>query len=88
MTTMNHKYLATWFYDDKTIIGFSAFYGQGEMKQLEDKANVIDAGANIYANYKANDNIDIRGLIGYSMQDYDTTRKLRFIKNQEIIKTI
>lgn len=69
-------------YDDETTVGFAGFYGQGELKQLEDKADVIDAGANIYANYKATENIAVKGLLGYSVQNYDTTRKLNFIKEE------
>ncbi len=65
------------------VLGFAGFYGQGELKQLDDKADVIDAGANVYMSYKYEDNIEIKGLAGYSLQDYDTTRNLRFI-NKEI----
>lgn len=68
--------------EDNMLWGIAGFYGQGELKQLEDKADVIDAGVNVYGDYKVNENIDVKGLIGYSMQDYDTTRKLRFIKQE------
>ena len=69
--------------DENVIFGLAGFYGSGELKQLEDKANVVDAGINAYGEYRVNENVNVKGLIGYSMQDYDTTRKLRFI-NQEI----
>ncbi|GEM_PF-1614123 len=68
--------------EDNLVFGIAGFYGQGELKQMDDKADVIDAGINAYGDYKINDNIDIKGLIGYSMQDYDTTRKLRFNKQE------
>ena len=68
--------------DEDLVFGIAGFYGQGELKQLDDKADVIDAGVNVYGDYKINENIDIKGLIGYSMQDYDTTRTLRFIKQE------
>ena len=68
--------------EDNLIFGIAGFYGQGELKQMDDKADVIDAGLNAYGDYKINDSIDIKGLIGYSMQDYDTTRKLRFNKQE------
>ena len=68
--------------EENVLFGIAGFYGQGELKQLDDKADVIDAGVNVYGDYKVNENIDVKGLIGYSMQDYDTTRKLRFIKQE------
>ena len=68
--------------DESLTFGVAGFYGQGELKQLDDKANIVDAGLNVYGDYKVNENIDVKGLIGYSMQDYDTTRKLRFNKQE------
>ena len=68
--------------DENVIFGIAGFYGQGELKQLDDKADLIDAGINAYGHYKVNEKIDVKGLIGYSMQDYDTTRNLRFIKQE------
>lgn len=68
--------------EDNLVFGIAGFYGQGELKQLEDKADVIDAGVNVYGDYKINENIDVKGLVGYSMQDYDTKRSLRFIKQE------
>ncbi len=68
--------------EDDFVFGIAGFYGQGELKQLEDKADIIDAGVNVYGDYKINENIDVKGLVGYSMQDYDTTRNLRFIKQE------
>lgn len=68
--------------DESLTFGIAGFYGQGELKQLDDKADIIDAGVNVYGDYKVNENIDVKGLIGYSMQDYDTTRKLRFNKQE------
>ncbi|MBR3627414.1 MAG: autotransporter domain-containing protein [Elusimicrobia bacterium] len=68
--------------DDNLVFGVAGFYGQGELKQVDDKADVMDAGVNVYGDYKINENIDIKGLVGYSMQDYDTTRNLRFIKQE------
>lgn len=69
--------------EDNLVFGVSGFYGQGQLKQLEDKADIADAGLNVYGNYKIGEKIDIKGLIGYSSQNFDTTRNLRFI-NQEI----
>ncbi|MCR4663156.1 MAG: autotransporter outer membrane beta-barrel domain-containing protein [Endomicrobiaceae bacterium] len=69
--------------EEDLVFGIAGFYGQGELKQLKDKADVIDAGVNVYGDYRINENINVKGLVGYSMQDYDTTRNLRFI-NQEI----
>ncbi len=68
--------------DENLTFGVAGFYGQGELKQLDDKADFIDAGINVYGDYKVNEKIDVKGLIGYSMQDYDTTRKLRFNKQE------
>lgn len=68
--------------EDNLVFGIAGFYGQGELKQMDDKADVIDAGVNAYGDYKINDSIDVKGLIGYSMQDYDTTRTLRFNKQK------
>ena len=68
--------------EDNLIFGIAGFYGQGELKQMDDKADVVDAGVNAYGDYKINDNIDVKVLIGYSMQNYDTTRKLRFNKQE------
>ena len=68
--------------EDNLVFGIAGFYGQGELKQLDDKADVMDAGVNVYGDYKVNENIDVQGLLGYSIQDYDTTRNLRFIKQE------
>ena len=68
--------------DESLVFGVAGFYGQGELKQLDDKADVIDAGVNVYGDYKINEKIDVKGLIGYSMQDYDTTRAIRYNKQE------
>lgn len=64
------------------VLGFAGFYGQGQLKQLDDKADVIDAGANVYMSYKYEENVEVRGLAGYSLQGYDTTRSLRFLDKE------
>lgn len=70
------------FTTEDFIVGISGFYGTGQFKQLEDKADINDAGVNAYAYYQYDD-IEIKGLMGYGIQNYEATRKIRFI-NQEI----
>lgn len=68
--------------EDNFVFGIAGFYGQGQLKQLNDKADIADAGANIYGDYKIQENIDIKGLLWYSSQNFDTTRELRFNKQE------
>ncbi|MDD3053939.1 MAG: autotransporter outer membrane beta-barrel domain-containing protein [Endomicrobiaceae bacterium] len=70
------------FTTEDFVVGISGFYGTGQFKQLEDKADINDAGVNAYAYYQYDD-IEIKGLMGYGIQNYEATRKIRFI-NQEI----
>ena len=70
------------FTNQDFVMGISGFYGTGQFKQLEDKADLNEAGFNAYAYYQYDD-IEIKGLVGYGIQNYEATRKLRFI-SQEI----
>lgn len=70
------------FTNQDFIMGISGFYGTGQFKQLEDKADLNEAGLNAYAYYEYDD-IEIKGLVGYGIQNYEATRKLKFI-SQEI----
>lgn len=69
--------------DDDSLFGFSCFYGSGELKQLNDKADVADYGANIYTLYNY-DSFSVKGLAGIGIQNYDATRKMNFIDGNEI----
>lgn len=63
------------------VAGISGYYGTGEFKQSEDKADITDAGVNVYAVYQY-DNIDFKGLIGCGVQNYQATRKITFINDE------
>ncbi len=69
------------FTNQDFVMGISGFYGSGQFKQSEDKADIDEAGVNAYAYYQYDD-IEIKGLIGYGVQDYEATRKLRFISQE------
>jgi outer membrane autotransporter protein len=69
--------------EDDSLFGFSCFYGTGELKQLNDKANVSDFGANAYTVYNY-DQFTVKGLAGIGIQNYDATRTLNFINGNTI----
>lgn len=69
--------------EDDALFGFSCFYGTGEFKQLNDKADVIDFGANAYTVYNY-DQFTVKGLAGLGIQNYDATRTLNFINGNTI----
>lgn len=64
--------------DENSVVGISGFYGTGEFKHVDDKADVSDGGVNIYGSYDY-EKIGFKGTIGYASQYYDTTRKLTFV---------
>lgn len=69
--------------EDDSLFGFSCFYGTGELKQLNDKADVSDFGANAYTVYNY-DQFTVKGLAGIGIQNYDATRTLNFINGNTI----
>ncbi len=69
--------------EDDSLFGFSCFYGTGELKQLNDKADVADFGANAYTVYNY-DQFTVKGLAGIGIQNYDATRTLNFINGNTI----
>lgn len=69
--------------EDDNLFGFSCFYGTGELKQLNDKADVSDFGANAYTVYNY-DQFTVKGLAGLGVQNYDATRTLNFINGNTI----
>ncbi|GAB1401365.1 autotransporter domain-containing protein [Elusimicrobiota bacterium] len=69
--------------ENDALFGFSCFYGTGELKQLNDKADIIDFGANAYTVYKYDD-FTVKGLAGLGIQNYDATRTLNFINGNTI----
>ncbi|MDD5021685.1 MAG: autotransporter domain-containing protein [Endomicrobiaceae bacterium] len=69
--------------EDDSLFGFSCFYGTGELKQLNDKADVIDFGANAYTVYNY-EQFTVKGLAGLGIQNYDSTRTLNFINGNTI----
>lgn len=64
--------------DENSVVGVSGFYGTGEFKHVDDKADVSDGGVNIYGSYDY-EKFGFKGTIGYASQYYDTTRKLSFV---------
>lgn len=67
--------------DEYSVVGLSGFYGSGEFKQGDDKADVTDGGVNIYGSYNL-EKIGFRGTVGYTSQNYDSTRKLSFVGSE------